>query len=183
MSFFSNIRRKPDPDKGTVLASGAVVPSKDRPLRLSGTSDNTIKDPVDNSSQDAELGFTNGRTGNDWTYPDWPRGRFDVDQSTGDRLQDIANTQLSEGPNPGRVPRGWNNRVQGKVGRGISGNPSGDDAPPITIAGDSAGGIGDMVWIPHTPTPRNTTVARPYLRTIDDSAAIPGVYVADATRR
>lgn len=183
MGFLDVINRKPDNSKQESAASGATDLSK-KPIRLSGTSEDQEYDiNLNPSEEDAELGDLNGRTGNDWPYPDSPRGRFDVDTVNGDRLQDFANTHLSEGPAPGRIPRGWNNRQLGKVGRDITGNPSGDNSAPITITGNAAGGIGDMVFVPHTPTPRNTTVARPYLRTIDDSASIPGVYVADATRR
>lgn len=178
MSFFDAIRRKPDNNKGTAQASGATLP-----IRMSGTSPAQQYDvDLSPNPDDVELGDANGRTGNDWPYPD--SNDFRVGVIEGDRLQDFANTHISEVPDTvGRIPRGWANRVLGKVGRDITGNPDGDNAAPITITGNPAGGIADMRWVPHTPTPRNITVARPYQRTIDDSANIPGVYVADATRR
>ena len=184
MGFFESIRRKPDSAPEYSQASMAPDLSPKHPLRMSGTNDDLQYDVNLNPSADeTELGDANGRTGNDYMYPDLPRGRFDINTVNGDRLQDFANSHLSEGEAPGRIPRGWNNRSIGKTGRNISGNPSGDNFLADTISGDQYGGIGDMVWVPHTPTPRNTTIARPYLRTIDDSASIPGVYVADATRR
>lgn len=179
MGFYDSIRRKKDRSKGTTEASGAT-----QPIRMSGTSPAQLYDVnLNPSDADAELGDANGRTGNDWPYPDTYQ-YFQVGVIKGDRLQDIANTHISEVPETvGRIPRGWVNRTLGKVGRDITGNPDGDNAAPITITGNDAGGIGDMQYMPHTPTPRNVTVARPFLRTIDDAASIPGVYVADATRR
>jgi hypothetical protein len=179
MSFFSQIRRKPDgnstTDKGA--ASGATLP-----IRLSGTSPNQ-EYSIDKKPKDGQLGDANGRQGNDYYYPDHPRGAFRVGTTNGDRLQDFANTHLSEGPVVGRIPRQWNDRKSGKTGRGISGNPGGDNFFADTTSGESGGGIADMQYVPHTPTPRGITIARPYMRTIDDGASIPGVYVADATRR
>lgn len=174
ITISSVIRRKKRNDAGKSNAGGATTP-----IRMSGTSPQTLS----SHRPDDELGDANGRTGHDWLYPDNPRGRFDVGVVYGDRLQDFANSHLSEGPGPGRIPRQWNNRTSGKVGRGITGNPDGDDFFADTTSGDSAGGIGDMQYVPHTPTPRGSVVARPYLRTVDDFAPIPGVYVADATRR
>lgn len=184
MGFFDTIRRAKDTSTKTVAASGALTPTANKPIRLSGTTPDTENDVnLSPGANDGELGDPNGRTGNNWPYPDTYQ-YYEVGQISGDRLQDFANTHLSENPESvGRIPRQWDNRVQGKVGRDITGNPSGDTSPPITIAGSAAGGIGDMQYVPHTPTPRNMTVARPYLRTIDDSANIPGVFVADATRR
>lgn len=179
-TFLKSIRRKPDTNRTTNngAASGATLP-----IRLSGTSPNALesvnRDPKDAPITDVQ---DQGRYGNDWLYPDWPRGRFDVGTVNGDRLQDIANSHLSEGPNPGRVPRQWNNRIQGKVGRGITGNPDGDNNPYIVLTGDAAGGLGDMMYIPHTPVPRILTTARTYLRTVDDAAQVPGVFLSDPTR-
>lgn len=180
-SFFSAIRRKPDnnPTTNKGAASGATLP-----IRLSGTSPNQ-EASYERNPRDGELGGDNpnGRSGNDWTYPDYPRGEFRVNVQNGDRLQDFANTHLSEGEAPGKIPRGWQNRFSGKLGTGITGNPVGDNFFMDTITGQDGGGIGDMRYIPHTPTPRNSMVARPFLRTVDDYAPIPGVFVADATRR
>lgn len=181
MSFLDTIRRQAGKSTGsaTAAASAATLP-----IRLSGTNPAQEYDVnLSPSDADAELGTQNGRTGNDWPYPDTQQ-YYQTEVITGDRLQDFANTHLSENPESvGRIPRQWDNRILGKVGRDITGNPSGDNSAPITVTGNSAGGIADMQYVPHTPTPRNTTVARPYMRTIDDAASIPGVYVADATRR
>jgi hypothetical protein len=182
MNPLSIINRKPDKQKEDRSgSSGATLP-----IRLSGTSPETLSEYQQNPV-DAGLGNDNpnGRTGNDWPYPDYPRGEFHLGTGNGDRLQDMTSRHLHEGPTPGRIPHGWNDRKAGKLGRDVTGNPTGDTGFANTLSGESgqSGGIGDMVYIPHTPTPRNTTVARPYLRTVDDSASIPGVYVADATRR
>jgi hypothetical protein len=151
-------------------------------IRMSGTRTVTLQE-VDSHPQDGPIDEDNpiGRQGNEWTYPDFPRGISVINQDPWDRLQSFANSTLSEGPTPGRIPRMWNFRTNGKVGRDITGNPSGDTSAPITLTGDSAGGIGDMKWIPHVQIPRGTSMARTYLRTVDDSAAIPGVFIADAT--
>lgn len=132
-----------------------------------------------------QQGYPNGRTGNDWMYPDRPRGYFQNNTDPGDRLQDFANTHLSEGPNPGRIPRPWNNRNKGKLGRDLTGNPAGGIGFESTSSGQSgaSGGIGDMMYVPHTPIPRGSIVARAYRRTVDDAAQVPAVYVADPTRR
>lgn len=152
------------------------------PIRMSGTNPDTevaidksgSSDPMDNPPI--------GLEGNDYSYPDFPRGYFQLGTVNGDRLQDVANTHLSEQPEvPGRIPRGWNNRIAGKIGRGH--DESGATNEPITVTGDSAGGTGDMVYIPHLFVPRGSVVARAYMRTVDDAAAIPAVYVSDAARR
>ncbi len=176
----SILKRKSDKNKATNngAAAGATLP-----IRLSGTTPKQEYN-VETNPNDGPLGDVNGREGNDYPYPDNPRGLFRVGTVNGDRLQDFANSHISEaGPNPGRIPRGWNDRKSGKTGRGITGNPSGDNFFADTTSGESAGGIADMKYVPHTPTPRGITVARPYLRTVDDYAPIPGVFVADATRR
>src|SRR3954468_17381858 len=112
-AVLSIIHRASGKGGGNGNASGATLP-----VRPSGTSPETntsfVKSPSDD---DAGLGNSNpnGRTGNDWLYPDNPRGQFRVGIAPGDRLQDFSNSHLSEGPGPGRVPRGWNNRTSGKV--------------------------------------------------------------------
>lgn len=172
--ILKTIRRKPNTgNTKDVSASAATLP-----IRLSGTVPYTPTEYTPNP-QDASLDNDNpiGRTGNDWTYPDSPRGRFDVSEVNGDRLQDQTGRFLHTGIGPGRIPRGWNSRVSGKVGRNITGNPSGDNNPDIVITGDAAGGLGDMMYVPHTPTPRGTGISRPYIRTVDDSAMIPGIFV------
>lgn len=150
-------------------------------VRLSGTNPR----PIFARQPDESLGNTIYRDYDQgWQYPDLPRGLFYENQDPGDRLQDIANSHLSEGPNPGRIPRPWNNRIHGKLGRGITGNDYyGGDNGFTAIKGTPSGAAGDGKYVPHTPTPRNTYQVKPYTRTVDDSAAIPGVYVADATRR
>lgn len=173
------IRRKPNTgNTNSVAASAATLP-----IRLSGTVPSTLtaydRDPKD-ASLDNDRPY--GRTGNDWPYPDNPRGRADVSEVNGDRLQDQTARHLHEGEAPGRIPHFWNNRTSGKVGRGITGNPSGDDTPYITVSGEVGGGTGDMMYVPHTPTPRGVGVSRPYLRTVDDAVTIPGVFIADPTR-
>lgn len=173
------IRRKPNRgNTKDVSASGATLP-----IRLSGTSPAQVQEYERNPS-DAQLGNDdpNGRTGNDWYYPDNERGRFDVSEVNGDRLQDQTSRHLHEGEAPGRVPRAWNNRVHGKVS-GVSGSPSGLQSVDVTITGQPGGGEGEAKYVPHTPTPRNTGIARTYLRTIDDAAYVPGVYVSDPTQK
>lgn len=184
---FAAIRRKPDfnPTANKGAASGSALPSGN-PLRMSGTVP-TDYESYEANPKDGELGTTNGRNGNDQPMPNGVRGRFDVGQINGDRLQQFANTHLSEGPAMGRIPRGWNDRAYGVLGRDISGNPDGDDSfASVAASGPSntgTGGIGDMKFVPHTPTPRNVGIARTYLRTVDDAAQIPGVFLSDPTRR
>jgi hypothetical protein len=166
------IRRKPNTSNtNSVAASAATLP-----IRLSGTVPST-QSSYEVHPSDGELGDPNGRTGNDWLYPDNPRGRFDTDTVNGDRLQDQTSRHLHEGAAPGRIPRGWNNRSTGKTGGGITGNPSGEIGAQITITGQQ-GGTGEMMYVPHTPTPRGVGISRPYLRTVDDAANVPAVFVA-----
>lgn len=154
------------------------------PIRMSGTNPDTEVAIDKSGSSDPMDQPPIGRTGNDYSYPDYPRGYFQLGTVNGDRLQDIANTHLSEQPEvPGRIPRPWNNRYKGKTGRGLTGNESGSNEEPLTVSGESAGGTGDMVYIPHIFVPRGSVVARAYMRTVDDAAAIPAVYVSDAARR
>lgn len=173
------IRRKPNTyNTNNVAASAATLP-----IRLSGTVPNTQAE-YDPNPKDASLDNDNpiGRTGNDWLYPDLPRSRFDVDTVNGDRLQDQTGRHIHEGEAPGRIPRGWNSRIHGKTGGGITGSPDGEVSPYITMTGESGGGVGEMMYIPHTPTPRGIGVSRPYLRTVDDAASIPGIFISDPTR-
>ena len=156
-------------------------PHEDK-LRMSGTSTYTLTE-VDMKPADGPLGGTIGREGNDHPTPDDPRGAFVVGTANGDRLQDIANTHLSEGPTPGRIARQWNARYGANVGRGISGDPTGDNFFTLGITGDPSGGIGDGRYIQHIQIPRGQVVARAFARSVDDSANIPAVYVTDPTRR
>lgn len=177
MGFLQTIRRPSKRGGGNGIAREIVTP-----IRLSGTNTDT-ETRYERDPKEPGLGNDNpnGRTGNDWTYPDYPRGRFDVSEVNGDRLQDQTGRHIHEGEAPGRIPRQWNNRVIGKVG-GISGSVSGEIHPGITITGDAAGGIEDMMYVPHTPTPRTITPSRPYLRTVDDAAQVPGIFLSDPTR-
>lgn len=148
-------------------------------IRMSGTRTQTLT----NIEQDTQLGDPIGRQGNDYLYPDLPRGATVINQDPGDRLQDFANTHLSEGPNPGRIPRFWNDRRSGKVGRGITGDPAGDNFLALAVTGQSDNGMADAKFIMHVQIPRGSTMARAYARTVDDAANIPGVYVSDPGRR
>jgi hypothetical protein len=153
-------------------------------IRMSGTRVQTLQE-TDLKPTDGEIDGANpqGRQGNDWLYPDFPRGMFVINQDPGDRLQDFANTHLGEGPNPGRIPRPWNFRTNGKIGSGITGNPDGEIGFQLTLTGNAAGGTADAKYIQHIQIPRGSMMARTYSRTIDDAASIPAIYVADGTRR
>jgi hypothetical protein len=173
------VRRK----RGSGLSESATVAGHSvhnvGNIRMSGTSTQTLTD-VNNEQP---LGGYIGREGNDWPTPDDPRGTFVINQANGDRLQDVANTHLSEGPTPGRIPRPWNARKGAKVGRGITGQPVGDDFLTLGVSGSPDNGVGDAKYIEHVQIPRGSVIARAYQRTVDDSANIPGVYVSDPTRR
>jgi len=151
-------------------------------IRMSGTTEEVLES-VEPNPNDGQLGPINGRTGNDWFYPDQPRGVGYIDTVSGDRMQDMTSRHLHEGAAPGRIPRMWQNRISGKLGRGIAGNPSGDVGYSMQLAGKSSGGIGDQMWVPHTPLPRNSIIARPYKRTVDDAVNIPAIFVSDGSRR
>jgi hypothetical protein len=132
---------------------------------------------------DTQLGLAEGRMGNDYPYPDNPRGGFILENDPGDRYQSIANSGLSEGPNPGRIPRGWQDRRLGKTGRDLSGTPNGGNFFDLGITGNPDGGVGDAKYIQHVQVPRGSVIARAYARTVDDAANVPAVYVSDPTRR
>ena len=166
MGVLSILRRQP----GTG-ATGHTTPD---PIRLSGTNTEVLasyeRDPKDN-----ELGEPIGRLGNDWRAPSTdPVNQINI--NNGDRLQDFANTHLSEGENPGRIPRQWKDLVAAKT-RGANGSPSGiiSDLPQT--------GQEDLKYIPHVQIPRGSILARAFARTVDDAAAIPGVYISDPSRR
>lgn len=146
------------------------------------TSRNSRQTIVSTGQPDTQLGKAIGRQGNDWPTPD-TRGGYIIDTVNGDRLQDFANTHLSEGEAPGRIPRMWNDRRNGKTGRGITGNPTGDNFLTLEITGVESGGAGDGKFMLHQVVPRGMTVARGHVRTIDDAATVPAVYVSDGTRR
>jgi hypothetical protein len=123
----------------------------------------------------------NGRDGNDWPTP--TTEHFAIEADPGDRLQDIANSHLSEGPTPGRIPYIFNIRNGARLGKGMSGNPSGTQGLLLNITGERSGGLGDASYIPHTAVLRPAGKSVGSLRTIDDGAQVPGVYLADPTRR
>lgn len=152
--------------------------NRDDLLRLSGTTTN-IESDYNKVAVDGQLGSPIGRQGNDWEYPD-TNGAFNQ-QANGDRLQDFANTHLHEGPPPGKIPHLFNMRVHGKTG-GVTGTPTGEIGSLITVTGQSAGGIGDMAHIPHIQIVRGRGIAKPYLRTVDDAANVPGIFIADPNR-
>jgi hypothetical protein len=171
------IRRKVKPASDSMTSS-----MTGQNIRMSGTTEDVLES-IEPNPQDGQLGPVNGRTGNDWFYPDNPRGVGQIDTVNGDRMQDMTSRHLHEGQAPGRIPRMWQNRISGKLGRGITGNPGGDVGFTMNLSGDSAGGTGDQMFVPHTPLPRNSIVARPFKRTVDDAVNIPAVYVSDGSRR
>ena len=170
--FWKAINQKPNTE--------ATKPTKVRPVNMAGTTPVTLNRSIHKSDSLTEQN-ADGLMGNDYTYPihnDWV-----VSESNGARLQDIANSHLSEGPAPGRIPYAYSNKWMAKLGRGIEGNPGGDVGFLLNISGERAGGLGDAQFIPHVSIQRPAGMARAAYRTIDDGAMIPGVFVADATRR
>jgi hypothetical protein len=166
----SIIRRKPD--------NNSEKPPKD-PIRMSGTRVETLNSAPHKSDSLTEQVDT-GLEGNDYEYPTALIGT--VGPGSSNRRQDIARSYLSDGPAPGRIPfmdnpGNWN----GKLGR--SGSPDGDIGLLLNISGNPNGGMGDAAFIPHVSILRPAGMARGAMRTIDDGAMIPGVYVADPTRR
>lgn len=151
-------------------------------VRLSGSSLNTGIN-IDRSNGEIDADNPVGRTGNDWTYPDLPRGAYIVDPNVDNRYQDMTSRHLHEGPLPGRIPFMFNARTHGKLGRAVTGNPSGDIGFTVDVTGESSGGVGDLKYVPHTPIPRGSIMARAFMRTVDDAAFVPAIYVADPTRR
>jgi hypothetical protein len=166
----SIIRRKPD--------NNSEKPPKD-PIRMSGTHVNTLNSAPHKSDSLTEQVDT-GLMGNDYKYPTSEIGTYETGSSN--RRQDIARSYLNDGPNPSRIPfiatpGNWN----GKLGK--SGSPDGDIGLLLNISGNPNGGMGDAAFIPHVSILRPAGMARGAMRTIDDGAMIPGVYVADPTRR
>ena len=159
------------------------------PIRMSGTNPYTLQSNPHKSDSLTEQApsvydyeTTPGTISpHDYQYPTdfgWV-----VEQDPGARKQDIQNSHLSEGPRPGKIPYMFNKRYLGKLGRGIDGNPVGDTGFLLNLSGNPAGGLGDAQFIPHVSVLRPAGMARGALRTIDDGAMVPGVYVADPTRR
>lgn len=150
-------------------------------IRLSGTTTEVLES-YDQNPQDGPLGPVNGRTGNEWVYPDSMYFVLEQEDS-GDRNQTRTGDVIHEGPIPGRIPRSFTNKISGKLGRGITGNPTGDTGFINVLSGNPDGGLGDQMYVPHTPVPRNSIVARPYKRTVDDAVNVPAIYVSDGNRR
>jgi len=145
------------------------------PINLAGTTP-TIPDPI-HKSTGLDESNPNGRTGNDWITP--TAERF-VNEADHERYQDIANSYLSEGPTPGRIPYAFNDRNNGRVN---GATPVGAIGLLCNISGVAAGGLGDCSYIPHTSILRPAGKSVGSLRTIDDGAQVPGIFVADPTRR
>lgn len=158
--------------------SGGHEDAKFEPIRLSGTTTQQ-EAAYEKSPNDAELGDAIGRQGNEHKTPD--ADFFLINEVQGNRYQDIANTHLSEGPKPGRIPRRWTNLVKGVLGKHITGTVDGDSG--VYKASQLAGGAEDGAYLQHISIPRNSVIARAYSRTVDDAAPIPAVYVGDPTRR
>jgi hypothetical protein len=169
--FFNLIRKARD--------TQSTQQPKIEPTNLAGTT-STIPDPIRKSdaAQDAN---PNGRTGNNWPTP--TADHFAIEADPGARRQDIANTHLSDGITPGRIPYIFNIRNGARLGKGMSGNPSGTQGLLLGITGERSGGMGDASYIPHTSVLRPAGKSVGSLRTIDDGAQVPGVYLADPTRR
>jgi hypothetical protein len=165
--FFNLIRQKKD-TQSTKTVSLPVVMSGTKP---------TFTTQVRKSDSLTEQ-IATGRMGNEFVTPTPERFILEADH---ERYQDIANSHLSEGPTPGRIPRPYNDRQAGKIGRGNT--PEGRTSLLLGLSGVSAGGLGDAMYIPHTSIVRPAGRASGSLRTIDDGAQIPGVYLADPTRR
>jgi hypothetical protein len=120
--------------------------------------------------------------GNDYRYPTAQHAV--VGPNSSNRRQDIARSYLNDGPAVGHIPFIYHpdNHV-GKTGKEISGYPDGDAYLLLGISGSQYGGQGDAMFIPHVSILRPAGTARGAMRTIDDGAMIPGVFVADPTRR
>lgn len=166
-SFLALLRRKKDTQS---------TQERKLPVVMAGTTKAVLGNLHKSDSLTEQV--ATGRMGNDYNYP--YAERF-VNGADKERYQDIANSHLSEGPTPGRIPRPYNDRMYGKVGK--FNTPNGITSLLLNISGVSAGGEGDAMYIPHTSTLRPAGRASGSLRTIDDGAQIPGVYLADPTRR
>ena len=149
------------------------------PIRMSGTTVKTL-DSAPHKSDSLTEQVDTGLMGNDYEYPTRLTGVYET--GSPNRRQDIARSYLSDGPNPSRIPfmdnpGNWN----GKLGR--DGSPDGDVGFLLNITGSPNGGLGDAQFIPHVSILRPAGMARGAMRTIDDGAMVPGVFVADPTRR
>lgn len=173
-NFWKAIRQKAD---NQAAKHKGAAGSAQTPIRMSGTVVRTLQSKPHTSDSITEQTAT-GHMGNDYVTP--TPERF-VEGQDRERYQDIANSHLSEGPTPGRIPRPYNDRMMGKIGKGNT--PNGNTSLLLSISGVSAGGQGDAMYIPHTSVLRPAGKSVGSLRTIDDGAQIPGVYLADPTRR
>jgi hypothetical protein len=173
-NFWKTIRQRAN---NQATKNKGAAGSAQKPIRMSGTVVKTLGSKPHPSDAITEQTAT-GCTGNDWVTP--TRQRF-VEGADNERYQDIANSHLSEGPTPGRIPRPYNDRMLGRLGKGHT--PDGNIGLLLNITGVSAGGQGDAMYIPHTSILRPAGKSLGSLRTIDDGAQIPGVYLADPTRR
>ena len=167
----SIIRRQPD--------NNSEKPPKD-PIRMSGTRVDTLDSSPHKSDSLTEQVDT-GLMGNDYKYPE--EFQFIVETPSSNRRQDIARSGLSDGPAPGKIPYMYQQRNKAKTGKEISGYPDGDAYLLLGISGSPNGGMGDAQFIPHVSILRPAGMARGAMRTIDDGAMVPGVFVADPTRR
>lgn len=158
-------------------SSGEEDEKQQLPIRMSGTKPNQ-EYSIDKNPADGPAGPPIGRQGNDHKTPDVDY--FLIEQVNGDRLQDFANTHLSEGPKPGRLPRRWTDLIRGKLGDAVTGQADGTTG---VIKANQTGGAQDQKYIPHIGIPRGSVIARAYLRSVDDAAPIPAVYVGDPSRR
>lgn len=140
-------------------------------VNLGGSDPHTLSS-YEKNPDDAELGVANGREGNDYAYPD--ASTFLINPAKGKRYQDFANSHLSEGEEPGRIPRDFTNKIAGVV--------DGHEAS-VVKANQLSGGDSDQAYIQHINVPRGSTLARAYSRTVDDSAPIPAIFISDPTRR
>jgi hypothetical protein len=166
------IRRVPNTD------SEKQVPYK--PVRMSGTVVETLNSNPHKSDSLTEQVNT-GLMGNDAQYPQ--DGNWKVETPSSNRRQDITRSGLSDGPAPGRIPYLWQDRNLGRDGKDVSTNTQVTNGLLLSISGSPAGGQGDAMFIPHESILRPAGMARGSMRTIDDGAMIPGVFVADPTRR
>jgi hypothetical protein len=146
---------------------------------MGGTVIQTLNSKLHKSDSLTEQADT-GLMGNDHPTPTTERFVVGADPK---RFADIANSHLNDGPTPGRISRPYNDRNIGKLGNGMSGQLVGEVGLLLNISGVDAGGLGDAMYIRHTSVLRPAGKSVGSLRTIDDGAQIPGVYLADPTRR
>ena len=172
MSLFNKTLRRSS-------SSGGSEP-RVTPVRMSGTVVETLNSNPHKSDSLTEQVDT-GLMGNDYKYPE--EFEFIVETPSSNRRQDIARSGLSDGPAPGKIPYMYQQRNKAKTGKEISGYPDGDAYLLLSISGSPNGGMGDAMYIPHVSILRPAGMARGAMRTIDDGAMIPGVFVADPTRR